>query len=219
MPRRPAGLPNRLIDLSAYYNASPTDDWHNPEDKGNNLASLELGTHKIGGVEFDVRGIVQLSSTNLAALQPDYPKHVMGIHVGQQAAALHFLHGTGWPLCDTNGLDILQPIAEYVIHYADGHTSAVPIRYAEHVRNWQFWPEAEAKEKDGAQPIWKGPQERWKQHWPGWGVRLYMTTWTNPHPEVAIESLDFVSTMTGSAPFLIAITVDPPAAMAAKPGE
>ena len=42
-----------------------------------------------------------------------------------------------------------------------------------------------------------------------YGVRLYLMTCANPHPELTIESLDFVSTMTGSAPFLVAMTVEP----------
>jgi hypothetical protein len=58
----------------------------------------------------------------------------------------------------------------------------------------------------GAEPAWKGPQERWKQSWPDWGVRLYKLTWKNPRPEVEIKSIDLVSTMTKSAPFVIAIT-------------
>lgn len=66
----------------------------------------------------------------------------------------------------------------------------------------------------GAQPVWKGPQERWRESWPKAGVRLYLKTWVNPRPNVRIESLDFVSTFTASAPFLLGITADPPVAPA-----
>lgn len=72
----------------------------------------------------------------------------------------------------------------------------------------QFWPDAVAAEKGGAEPVWKGPQERCKDKWPDWGVRLYKLTWTNPRPEVEIKSLDLESTMTQSAPFVVAITVE-----------
>ena len=39
-------------------------------------------------------------------------------------------------------------------------------------------------------------------------VRLFITTWTNLIPSAEIESLDYVSSMAGPAPFLIAISVD-----------
>jgi hypothetical protein len=39
-------------------------------------------------------------------------------------------------------------------------------------------------------------------------ARLYHKVWTNPRPEVTIEAIDFVSAMTASAPYLIAITLE-----------
>jgi eukaryotic-like serine/threonine-protein kinase len=212
VPDRSAGLPAHLIDLSAHYNASPRDDWHNPNDPGNNLASLPSGAQEIGGVRFDVRGIVQLASTFLAEFRPDYPDTVTGIPIEQVAAKLHFLHGTGWSTGEPEEGERGVEIARYVIHYADGQTTEAPVRYAEDVRNWQFMPETDAMERGGAQPVWKGPQERWRESWSKAGVRLYLKTWVNPRPNVRIESLDFVSTFTASAPFLLAITADPPAA-------
>jgi len=41
-------------------------------------------------------------------------------------------------------------------------------------------------------------------------VRTYVMSWSNPYPDVEIKALDFVSTQTESAPFLLAVTVDPP---------
>jgi len=35
-----------------------------------------------------------------------------------------------------------------------------------------------------------------------------MTSWTNVAPTVEIERIDFSSTLTGPAPFLVAITAD-----------
>src|SRR2546426_2569912 len=39
-------------------------------------------------------------------------------------------------------------------------------------------------------------------------LRLFSQSWLNPHPEVEIQSLDFVSKMTKCAPFLVAITAE-----------
>ena len=50
-------------------------------------------------------------------------------------------------------------------------------------------------------------------------LQLFRRTWENPTPEVEITSIDFVSAITGAAPFLIAITVNAlPATEAVVPG-
>jgi hypothetical protein len=41
-----------------------------------------------------------------------------------------------------------------------------------------------------------------------WGTRLYKLTWLNPRPQVAVSSMDYVSAMSSSAPFLLAATVE-----------
>ena len=40
-------------------------------------------------------------------------------------------------------------------------------------------------------------------------IPIFKTTWENPLPEVALASLDFVSTKEVVAPFLVAITAEP----------
>ena len=37
---------------------------------------------------------------------------------------------------------------------------------------------------------------------------LYQSDWDNPQPNKGVEQIDFVSRMTRSAPFLIAVTVE-----------
>lgn len=39
-------------------------------------------------------------------------------------------------------------------------------------------------------------------------LRLFKTPWVNPMPETEILSIDYISTMSDAAPFLIAITTD-----------
>ena len=40
-------------------------------------------------------------------------------------------------------------------------------------------------------------------------VRLFKSTWLNPTPETEITTIDYLSTVSESAPFLIAITAEP----------
>ena len=42
----------------------------------------------------------------------------------------------------------------------------------------------------------------------GLGVRLCWTTFENPHPRKVIATIDYVSAMAGSAPFLVSLTVE-----------
>jgi len=78
--------------------------------------------------------------------------------------------------------------------------------------------------KPGATPdkdwrlIWYGSAENLHSLWSGmeadkstmrrWGSRLYRLKWTNPRPEAEVASMDFVSTMSSSAPFLLAATTE-----------
>jgi hypothetical protein len=39
-------------------------------------------------------------------------------------------------------------------------------------------------------------------------LRLFKTSWVNPHPAEEIVSIDFSSNMKSAAPFLVALTVE-----------
>jgi hypothetical protein len=55
--------------------------------------------------------------------------------------------------------------------------------------------------------VWTGMNDATRKR--GVGMRLFQSHWDNPLPEVEIESIDFVSSLAHSAPFLIAITTEP----------
>ncbi|MBI2947187.1 MAG: protein kinase, partial [Verrucomicrobia bacterium] len=77
-PRDPQATPE-LIDLSLHYNAALDEDWHGMMWKGNNLATLPKGRQTLGGVEFDIRGIIQLAGIHINKSAPGYPKEVQGL--------------------------------------------------------------------------------------------------------------------------------------------
>jgi WD40 repeat protein len=198
-PARDANTASNCLDLTLCYNARFDEDWHHYGDKGNNLAGLSPGLHDFNGILFDARGIIQLTAA-LKELEPIYPDWVRGIAVQHVCRRIHFLHGTGWSTAD--GITL----GYWIIHWADGRQESFPIVYGKDVRQWQFWPQM-SPETNGASPVWQGTQARWK-NWPGAGVRLYTSTWENPHPEVPIASIDYASAQAGSAPFLLAITLE-----------
>ncbi len=40
-------------------------------------------------------------------------------------------------------------------------------------------------------------------------LRLFLSTFDNPRPDVEVPAIDFVSELTPAAPFLVAMTVEP----------
>ena len=198
IPARDPGARKELLDLTRFYNAGLNEAWHG--NKNNDLAELPTGLQTFGGVEFDVRGIVQLCSQSPAATQ--YPVLVKGIPVHQPCQRLHFLHAAGFG----NPGDEEKQIGTYVVHFATNQMRLeIPIRYGHEVRNWHSQAGEPAAPED-LTIAWKGQNALSKSN--GRSIRLFLTTWTNTAPDVEITSIDFVSSMAMPAPFLIAISVE-----------
>ena len=55
--------------------------------------------------------------------------------------------------------------------------------------------------------VWKGENDLTREF--GCRLRLFMTTWDNPHPDKKIATIDYVkSGDTPAAPFCLAITLE-----------
>jgi hypothetical protein len=127
---------------------------------------------------------------------------VEGIPVGQKAEQLFFLHATHW------GAEKGAKIAAYVVHYAGDIKEEIPVRYAMEVLDWWTIPDRGA-EVSNAEVAWTGSCEAAEKY--KYTIRLFMTKWKNPHPDLEIKSLDVV---TGDqpagrgapAPFLVAVS-------------
>ena len=200
-PRSPEATPN-LIDLSTFYNVSLTETWLPIKDIGrsNDLAQLPSGLQKFAGVQFDVRGLIQLSGSALENLGGRFPRQVTGIPANRKATSIHFLQGTAW--------DALYGtvIGRYQVNYANGKTREVKIVFGRTVRDWWF-PSTQPQLTMGAAVAWQGSNPASRQL--GMAVRIYKFTWINPLPDVEIKSINFESTMEKPAPFLLAITLEP----------
>jgi tetratricopeptide (TPR) repeat protein len=194
IPPREASAPPNVIDLSAYYNAATHESWQAP-GSNHGLNALPTGLSALGGVPFDLRGIVQLSGREARKYGHSYPESVTDIQVGQHCRRLRFLHATGWIEQDGTA------VGTYRIHYTDGHQEQWPIVYGTNLQDWWVTSDAVGKASH-ATVAWQGKTPG------GQEVRLYADHWENPRPETQVKSIDFVSTMSRSAPFLIAITAE-----------
>lgn len=200
IPDRDSRASPRVVDLSGYYTAPLDDDWLVSADV--NLRTLPKGIRTFAGVQFDVRGIVQLASTELLSQSTlsdqektrQYPRVVEGIPVKLTAERIHFLQASAW------GAGSGEKVGEYIIHYADGQKRSIPLLYQQSLIDW--WVKSSTDGPSHAEVAWHGSHSKS-------GVSLFKYTWTNPAPQTAIDRIDFVSAMTKAAPFLIALTCDP----------
>src|SRR5207245_1064399 len=96
-------------------------------------------------------------------------------------------------------------IGAYRITFDDGSALVIPLVYGRDVRDW-FYMDAE-KEPSQAKVVWKGDNARAREVRSR--IRLYLSTWENPHPDKTVTSIDYASTMdTACAPFCVAMTVE-----------
>jgi hypothetical protein len=199
IPRRDPACSTNQIDLSKFYNASLLDSWFNPKWEQNNLAALPRGLQTMDGILFDIRGVVQLSSTH-RDLAIAYPPQVESIPVQRNCRMLHFLQSAGFPY--ENGGEI----GAYIIRYADGVQRSVPLIYGENIQDWWLTSGVSPVLKSGVAVGWRGQNPICASN--GKDLLLFHLRWENPRPEAAIESITFRSGMTQCAPFLIAITTE-----------
>ena len=115
IPGRDATASRLLIDLSDFYTAPLDNDWL--VSSGVNLQQLPKGIQTLAGVQFDVRGIVQLASTELLLQSTlsdqektkQYPRAVKGIPVKLAARRIHFLQASAWaPVTATKSVSTLS---------------------------------------------------------------------------------------------------------------
>ncbi len=193
-----AAITNLPISLAAWTNAPHDRGWVPPMTperiEGNGLLGLDPGRHVLREIEFDVNGLVQLSSTRMRdERRADFPQRVDGIKVGAQCHRLHFLHACSWNVLDGT------EIGRYVIHFADGEKLQVPIVFGVDLRDWQVWVGNVAGGPADTLMSWRGTNDMAP-------IRLYCMAWDNPKDGVAVDRIDFVSAMTDCAPFLVALT-------------
>ena len=90
----------------------------------------------------------------------------------------------------------------------EAHTVEISsIIYGQDVWDWWWRPEdAVQPTSERSRVVWTGSNPFAREK--GFQLRLYLTTIENPRPQETVRSLDYVSAMTESAPFLIALTVE-----------
>lgn len=206
---QPAGsLPNKAtcIDLSKRFTAYLTNSLNSPAFvQENNLASLPSGRQVFSGVAFEVGGLLQLSGRKILEWdRKEFPEAINGVKVEKRCQRIHLLHGAGG-VYDRDGVTI----AKLVLHYADKSQRELEIQNGVHVRDWWGDPKQTITGTNSVL-AWTGTNPALKKYGgenPG-SLRVYKTTFENPQPGTEITTVDYVSTMQNSSPFLIALTLE-----------
>ena len=205
-PARDKKAGRGLLDLTPFYNAALAEGWTREADL--NLKTLPTGLQMLAGTQFDVRGVVQLAGKGLR--DPKFSAQVKAIPVKQKCKRLHFLHATVLGTAADEGIQA----ASYVIRFSANRTRLeIPVIYGKDTRNLGATP---GESGSDLSPVWtsdKAPQPGSdKSEAPSdpktAGLRLYKFTWENIAPDIAIESVDLVSSLGNPAPLVIAITAE-----------
>jgi hypothetical protein len=186
----------RTLDLGRFCTSTLAESWQGKP--GDDLASLPKGVQTFGGIEFDVRGVVQLKGKGPLAR---FPAEVKNIPVHQRCQHLYFLHAASVSGQAKDG----EQIGSYLVHVPNSELNLeIPIVYGRSVRSWHQEPNEPEADKD-LKVAWSGENASTRRN--GKSIRLFVTAW-NLAPGVEIESLDFVSAKLNAAPFLLAISFD-----------
>ena len=190
-----------VVNLDYYYqtkikSASPHD--RNPR---NNLARLPAGHQTIDDVRFNAAGLIQLADGNdVTRTNNPYPESVEDIPVNRTCHLLHLLHGT------VHSEHNQTVVGSLVLHYADGTTGKLNIVYGQQVYDWWFKGSSDVSLAGNTSVAWVGdnPQATREKY----RIRVFKSSFINPKPDIRIDTVDFVSALTRSAPFLLALTVE-----------
>jgi tetratricopeptide (TPR) repeat protein len=193
MPRRESGIPPSLLDLTQYYNYPLVEGAFRPSDRRLVFEGLPLGCQTLAGVRFDVRGLILLSRDLFLSNCPNLAEKVSGIPVAQTCRRIHLLHAAD----SEAAVDTL--LGSCLIHYQDGETAELPLRYGKEALAWNSPLEPG---KPGPTVAWRGRSNS------GLNVQLFLTTWENPRPEAVVQSIDLVPALAEAAPLVAAITIE-----------
>jgi tetratricopeptide (TPR) repeat protein len=149
---------------------------------------------EFGGIGFELCGYILLDGKNP---DPAFPPRELNIQVGQRCRTLHFLQSC--QLADNSVNPNNPAVGAYLVHYKGIADVKIPIV---RLRDVGYYFDT-GEELDRATEAWAVINDK------GAPVRLFKRSWNNPHPEVEIKSIDFLTDGPDSPrPILFAITAE-----------
>ena len=197
------------IDLSRFVNAQLTPWAAQAGRITRNSTQQTTGVKLYAGVPFDVSGIVRLHSITAERNGEHFPVEVDRIPINEKFAKIYLLHGAY-----AGGGNYFQVVGRLVLHCADGSTNTIDLIAGQTV--FDCW---NVLFKTGIDPVYEHASPGTEIAW--WGSNsliekldpdetlvLFKSVFQNPRPDLAVTSMDYVSTMTETGPFLAGLTVE-----------
>jgi hypothetical protein len=207
---RPRPSPSRFsaLGLDARANRLLVDDLGGVG--ANNLGGLPAGERTLARIPFTIgRGMIHLAGDGAPGNQGDrgpiLPRRVEGIAVNARVRRLHLLQAVHFDGKKDGVVDGTE-VAALLVEYADGSHEWQSLVYGVDVRDW--WYDPDRPDRTRAEVAWTGtnpPSRQMHQ-----AIRLFATTWTNPHPGRRVTSIAFESAGTRAELIVLAATVEAP---------
>lgn len=184
IPARAPGTPDTLLDLTAFYTVGPDSARNSYATPQPFLRPYPAGVQRLGDVDFDIRGMVEVDRRGLAnclSTPETYP-----------IAAIHALLN---PTVRTPE-QRTQQVAELILHYRDGGQARIPIRSGREVQGYA---------DDSAVPLVFVTRMR-----AAMGLRgstLAAPRLVNPEPERMVRCINLRT--TGDPMLVLGLTVEP----------
>jgi hypothetical protein len=210
LPARSTSTGPLQLDLSAVYNVAADGERDVATNAVSSMAVYPVGLQRLRGIDFDIRGAVQLHQADMSSNWNYYsPRVAAGVAVPAiPVAALHALIYAPQQDPVTTELDY----AYLRLHYRDGSEARIAIRTGRDVPGY-------SAEHEQSPMAWADTRIRRLR---GWGAAAVLAAprLVNPYPDRLIASVDLealaVSTERDpsysaplSAPVFFAITVEP----------
>jgi len=178
-----------------------------PENKdlrsGGNWAKAPRGSNVLGGVHFEVDGLLQLSSKSSVGYKRDFREFVTLPAPTNRYGSVHLLATAAWS-AEPN-----RRIADVIWRYTDGTAKRSPILYTGHVRDWWRRPFEEPHHVFSkfakCAVIWSSPDSVKNKA----ALRAYRVTLANPEPAKPVAFLQLQSAMEDSSLMVLGVSLDP----------
>ena len=164
-------------------------------------SQIPKGQQTILGVPFDITGLIRLAGLSPRREEWYFRPEVKGIAVDRTFERLYLLHATYYYA------DPGKVIAVARLHYADGSTADLPIKYGDHSLNyWRMRYEFRSHPSDPASRIaWTGDGSMLAEY--GNSLRLCVSSFINPRPGLMVRGIDLISTWQDPSEVVVGMAV------------
>ena len=198
IPARAPGTSPLLLDLTSVYNTAPGSRFSQMRAVVPSISEQPLGTVRIEGIDYDLRGVAQLQPVGAREAGIGFPPTANGISVPPlPIAAFDVLLLAGMDAPIPKG--VVE--AQLRVHYVDGGVAVLPMRSGVELPG-------DLEQQQGVPTGWvHGDMLRLM----GYTQQILLSNprLPNPHPERLIASIDLETVSSAATPAFFAVTAEP----------